>query len=334
MQPPPPYGSTAPDPPSDRCSLADSAGADLLSLMDAADGPLSPMTYAEGLGSPDEAPFQSDDGLALRNETITPEHWDHTARGGSSSRGSGSDVAVQQLGEDIPRPTAAPGRPFTRRMRESQNSKGKAEVPRGKKIVYVDHHHVHHHHHFHGACDWGGPGNIPPKAERQPLELSAEADSERTRVPSGVGSSLKAPSHAVGGRARPGVGRHVGGFSSARVGTAGMAKPSSAFRPTGPDSELVYTAQSLFDRDACWPNTVSTASRSGTGGSIAAPGDAKSKLPLSEYLSLVSQLTPQTRLKFSPYGVPRSARATAGAVGAFEGPFGSARLGSVRYGYP
>jgi hypothetical protein len=44
----------------------------------------------------------------------------------------------------------------------------------------------------------------------------------------------------------------------------------------------------------------------------------KQSLPLSEYLNLISQLSPESRLKFSPYGVPKSNRANAGALDTFD----------------
>jgi hypothetical protein len=92
-------------------------------------------------------------------------------------------------------------------------------------------------------------------------------------------------------------------------------KPASASRSTGADADVGCMPEAHFYRDGCWPYTMSTNIHTGTAGSIMSQTTgSKQLLPLSEYLSLVSKLPPQTRLKFSPYGVPRSARATMGTL--------------------
>jgi len=338
-QPPPPIGDpggTAPPPRgvpaawdrtdsekrADQRASASSSGA--------ADAPNRPMPRDGDPAAHGNLPVSSDAvasaeaGMYADEDSAYAHHHTHTGNDETAYAEAGDDGsgAVQPIEGDIPRPAGAPGRPFTRRMdRAGKDGKGN----KGRKVVYVDHHHVHHHHHFHEPSDWGGPGSIPPNAERQSLELTCETDAERAKSLSGAGAAFqrKPPGHNVGASVRPGGGGRV---ASARVGTAGSAKPSSASRLSGPEAELVYTAESLFSRDACWPLTMSTTLRTSTGSSSTSPSaGSKQLLPLSEYLSLVSQLTPETRLKFSPYGVPRSARATAGAFGALNGPFGSAR---------
>lgn len=254
------------------------------------------------------------------------------------------DVVTHLPEGSCPRPTAPPagfpGRPLTRRMREAQQVQqaeaAKAQAARGRKVTYVDHHHVHHHHHFHGPSDWGGPGDVPPEAERQSLEVSAEADAERARAASSGSPRKTARAHvyAGGGRTRPvGGGRGGHGVPGVRDATAESSKPSSALRAAGFDANVDFNAEALFSRDGFWPSSSSV--RTGTACSTIAPTAAKQMLPLSEYLRLVSQLAPETRLKFSPYGVPRTARVALGAPSCMTqttspGSRGSAILATAR----
>jgi len=260
----------------------------------------------------DEAPtWQYEESSPQASMCQGPDAYSHDDPAHGSSSRCNEEVGDFPAQDEIPRPVGAPGRPSTRRNKDRHAHEREGQVPRGKKVVYVDHHHMHHHHHFHGPGDWGGPGNIPPEMERESLQLAAESDAERGRAP-GQGYPQKSQSSVGGGRsmnsARGGSRMH-----SARGNTAGSARLGTAgsLRPTGPDAELIYTAEELFCRDAGWPATFSTSIGAGSNGSVAAPNAGKQLLPLTEYLSLVSQLAPQTRLKFSPYGVPRSARAAA-----------------------
>lgn len=258
-----------------------------------------PDSLQEQVSSPDKEPYFND-------------HEDYQRGDSVCSRGStgGSDVATQQAAGVSQRPAVAAGRPFTRRMREAQARAQQGN--RSRRVVYVDHHHVHHHHHFHGASSWGGPGDIPAEPERQPLELSAEADAEHARV-------VRATTPRKANGAELATSKSSGDSRSAGVAMGpGTADPP---KPQGLDTELVHTAQALFSRDSTWPSSASANVRACT----AAETKAKQLLPLSEYLALVSQLTPETRLKFSPYGVPRSARATAGAFGGTPGAISSSR---------
>lgn len=213
---------------------------------------------------------------------------------------------------DESRPVAAPTRPFTRRMRDESLMKGKP-LDRGstpaRNIVYVDHTHVHHHHHFHGPSAGGGPGSIPPEGDRQALEAAAETDAERSRGPALVGAAKSRNS------ARRVEARSTGGSRSARSAHSGTASSwnnrHTSRSMTPPDADRIYTPESFFSRDPpCWPagimsSSTSSAVRTSTGG-YGADAGTKQSLPLGEYLSLISQLSPESRLKFSPYGVPRS----------------------------
>jgi len=218
-------------------------------------------------------------------------------------------------------------------MSKQAEAQDGSERIRGRRVVYVDHHHVHHHHHFHPSSEWGNPGDVPPEADRKDLELRAEEDAERARAP--AARSKASGSHNA--RSRDGslqkVGSARGRAPRSREATAGSRSLTSGSSSRGQiksastltaglwAQDTEFTAESLVCRDSGPPWTGSTTSAFGSvsyGGTslgetsvhtTIGTGKPKQLLSLTEYLSLISQLTPETRLKFSPYGVPRSARA-------------------------
>eukprot|EP00427_Karlodinium_veneficum_P068193 CAMPEP_0169314192 /NCGR_PEP_ID=MMETSP1017-20121227/4975_1 /TAXON_ID=342587 /ORGANISM="Karlodinium micrum, Strain CCMP2283" /LENGTH=258 /DNA_ID=CAMNT_0009408091 /DNA_START=54 /DNA_END=827 /DNA_ORIENTATION=+ len=195
---------------------------------------------------------------------------------------------------DMPRPAAAPGRPLTRRMRDGYGSMER-QTAQSRKVVYVDHHHVHHHHHFHEAGEGGKLGSIPSEGERQNLELEAEAGVERARGPPYSTSQAFPRKAGVGqGQSRSNDVRRFHG--SVRVGIAGPKSKQYLLSPP-PTADGIYTAESLFSRDPCWPvGMPSTGMRTCTV-STSENSNAAQSLPLGEYLNLISQLKPESRLK-------------------------------------
>lgn len=298
-------------------------------------------------GAPPPSPATSAscglDAAQWHEESSRPSSTDYGAVG--SARSPSPDPvgpAPGQFSDDFPRrPVAPDGRPVTRRTKEAMLAEAQAggaeRTIRGRRVVYVDHHHVHHHHHFHPASEVGNgsPGDVPPEADRKDLELRAEEDAERVRAH--AARSKASDSHSA--RSRDGSLRKVGSYRGrtprSREATAGSRSLTSASSSRGqlksastsltagfwpPDTE--FTAESLFCRDSGAPWTGSTTASTFGGVSVGGTslgetsvhttigtGKPKQLLSLSEYLSLISQLTPETRLKFSPYGVPRSARA-------------------------
>lgn len=273
-----------------------------------------------------------------------------------------SPTAAASAAEQLPRPPAAPGRPFTRRANDPALIPGSARqksrqrtawrqpapeaagpgpapggrregsagrrkgggggaAPPGARIVYVDHHHVHHHHHFHPPAAWGGaPGDVPPEAERGALERHAQQDVEDHAQRAAQRRNAAAAAGKPRNRAAAGGGRGsmpaprkawaaTGAVGPQRVGTAVGRGPPRQRAVLDVDADV--TAEELMPRDADWPagsticfNRSSGPSPPGTAGRNAGKG----LLPLSDYLGLISQLSPQSRLKFSPYSVPQSAR--------------------------
>jgi len=190
------------------------------------------------------------------------------------------------------RPTGAPGRPTTRRLprRKPGAGAGAREGPpcsgRGREVVYIEHNYVHHHHHFHAA---GSPGDLPPEKVRQVRAARAEI------------------SITGGSRRRSGRG------GLARGGAGCVAAPKSIAELTHADPDTDFSAESLMCRDPSWAySTRSTACSSSSAGQEGRP---RKKLPLQDYLTLVSVLPSEARLGFSPYALPWSARRGGAAAG-------------------
>jgi len=247
-------------------------------------------------------------------------------------------------GIELPRPPGAAGRPQTRRVprAEGRQSRQQQLKQAGQQVVYVDHHHVHHHHHFHRADAWPGatPGDVPPEPDRRDKEARAQADSEFAHAASAMvgGSSTSSTRRGVGGRSTASCGpmrrpcpstasamlrgssrQRARGHSAdpspphlavahavASGGVGSLALAPTAMAPP----QMDFSAEALVCRDSCWPEsgmtftTSSVVSQVASGGSKVQPR----KLPLNEYFSLISRLPGESRLKFSPYSVPRSGR--------------------------
>jgi len=239
------------------------------------------------------------------------------------SQGNGDHGATVSKNEGMGRPVGAPGRPFTQRscrpkLEASMRPASQRTAAGGRRIEYVDHHHVHHHHHFHLPSDWGGPGDVPPEPERKELELRAEEDVERARGGAAPAHHAGGPGNACRKVSRRGqcgssygvrrFNRGTGRGASPRQGTARSGTRGNLFDTMTPDRE--FTAESLVNRDGGWQpgsTDMSLTSAPATAGTIAG-SNAKQRLSLEQYLSLISQLPPQSRLHFSPYSTPHSAR--------------------------
>lgn len=159
----------------------------------------------------------------------------------------------------------------------------------GRNVVYVDHHHVHHHHHFHGTNDWGSGDDIPPETVCKWLDRKAEIDVEHIHT-------VKLDSEVVA--------RHKPSTHSSirRRKRAQHCEGGDAFLP-----EIDFSAELLVCRDI---GTSMTFNGVTSATCVAGNGNTsqQEKLPMQEYFALVSQLPMKTRLQFSPYSVPRSAR--------------------------